>query len=289
MDELGATAIVLPELEALRGIEQNRFHHLDVYGHTLEVLDRTIELQGRPWRRSSARGADRRSVETIAAALLDEPLADEMTRGEALRWGALLHDAAKPLTTRGAPAGRPRDLHRPRRQRRRAGAGRCSDGCARASALRCARRRAGAQPPATRLPRPRAPAARASHRVRLSAGMRAGGGRCHAAVGRRPAGHARRGRPAGDRRASSRVARGMLGDALRWRARGCRPSRCCEATSWRRSSGLPPGRESASCWGSSPRRSMRARSPRASRHSPTCAGAGRGTAGRPAIRIGFER
>jgi putative nucleotidyltransferase with HDIG domain len=32
------------------------------------------------------------------AALVAEPLADELTRGEALRWGALLHDAAKPLT-----------------------------------------------------------------------------------------------------------------------------------------------------------------------------------------------
>jgi poly(A) polymerase len=32
------------------------------------------------------------------AALLAEPLADDMTRGEALRWGALMHDAAKPLT-----------------------------------------------------------------------------------------------------------------------------------------------------------------------------------------------
>jgi poly(A) polymerase len=31
-------------------------------------------------------------------ALLAEPLADGMSRGEALRWGALLHDAAKPLT-----------------------------------------------------------------------------------------------------------------------------------------------------------------------------------------------
>ena len=30
--------------------------------------------------------------------LLNEPLADELTRGEALRWGALLHDAAKPQT-----------------------------------------------------------------------------------------------------------------------------------------------------------------------------------------------
>ncbi len=44
MGALGATAVVLPELEALRGCEQSRFHHLDVYGHTLEVLERTVEL-----------------------------------------------------------------------------------------------------------------------------------------------------------------------------------------------------------------------------------------------------
>jgi poly(A) polymerase len=31
-------------------------------------------------------------------ALLAEPLADDMTRGDALRWGALLHDVAKPAT-----------------------------------------------------------------------------------------------------------------------------------------------------------------------------------------------
>ncbi len=48
MGELGATAVVLGELEALRGVEQSRFHHLDVYGHTLEALDRTIELQNDP-------------------------------------------------------------------------------------------------------------------------------------------------------------------------------------------------------------------------------------------------
>ena len=43
MGELGATAVVFPELEDLRGVEQSRYHHLDVYGHTLEVLDRTVE------------------------------------------------------------------------------------------------------------------------------------------------------------------------------------------------------------------------------------------------------
>ena len=48
MDELGATTVVLPELDALRGVQQSRFHHRDVLGHTLEVLGESVRLARDP-------------------------------------------------------------------------------------------------------------------------------------------------------------------------------------------------------------------------------------------------
>jgi putative nucleotidyltransferase with HDIG domain len=99
LDDVGGLAAALPELHALQGVEQSDAHHLDVWGHTLLALDAVAELERAP---AEALGERADAV----AAVLAEPLADEMTRGQGLRLGALLHDVAKPPTRKVDGSGR---------------------------------------------------------------------------------------------------------------------------------------------------------------------------------------
>ena len=98
---LGVLAGALPEIAALDGVEQSRYHHLDVLGHTFAVLEEQIELLA-PDRLEELFG----DAAAELVAVLAEPLADDLTRAGALRFGALFHDVAKPATRAVGDQGR---------------------------------------------------------------------------------------------------------------------------------------------------------------------------------------
>jgi poly(A) polymerase len=95
MTDAAVTGAVLPELLALRGVDQSVYHHADVFDHTLEVLGAVAALERDP-----------SALDPRVGPALAEPLADELTRWGGLRFGALLHDIAKPATRAERPDGR---------------------------------------------------------------------------------------------------------------------------------------------------------------------------------------
>ena len=98
-DGVGGLAALVPELDDCRGVDQSEYHHLDVLGHTMEVLGNVVAIERDP-------GEIFRGDADVVATSLAEPLADGLTRGQALRITALLHDMAKAATRGVTPEGR---------------------------------------------------------------------------------------------------------------------------------------------------------------------------------------
>lgn len=88
----GGLGAVLPEVVALDGVEQSPYHHLDVGGHTREVVAWSVALESR----LAAYVDD--AVARAATDSLDVEVAGGWRLRDVTRFGALLHDIAKPRT-----------------------------------------------------------------------------------------------------------------------------------------------------------------------------------------------
>ncbi len=88
MDRDGVLVHVIPQLRVMRRVKQGGYHHLDVWGHSLEAFKKCEDLV-----RSLKADQD-------VASYLTQTMAGERTRLPLIKLAVLLHDIGKPQTYR---------------------------------------------------------------------------------------------------------------------------------------------------------------------------------------------
>jgi tRNA nucleotidyltransferase/poly(A) polymerase len=87
MDEMGLLNVIFPEIRNMKGCPQNGYHHMDVWEHSMLVMEHTEHIINKLSDYFGERGID------IANNL------DSDNRFSLLKLSALLHDAGKPATS----------------------------------------------------------------------------------------------------------------------------------------------------------------------------------------------
>ena len=99
LKDTGVLEILFPAVGAIYQVPQNYYHHLGVWEHTLETLDRLEEMLADPRVRFKAHGAR-------IASYLTRPVEGGVRRRALLASAGLIHDVGKAATMSVEPTGR---------------------------------------------------------------------------------------------------------------------------------------------------------------------------------------
>ena len=91
MDSMGIMDLLFPEIGPMKGCLQNEYHHLDVWGHTLEAVQLLEHVSGNPEDYFFEMG------QAVAQYCAEEPVKGRQ-RSALLKLAMIFHDSGKPHT-----------------------------------------------------------------------------------------------------------------------------------------------------------------------------------------------
>lgn len=115
MDSLGLLGALIPEIDAMKGVEQPRQHYWDVFNHSLETIG-AIEflLMENDWRYNIAHLQTHSRWTEKLVRHFNKKVSSGSTRKQILKLAGLIHDIAKPATKTVEENGKVRFRDHPR-------------------------------------------------------------------------------------------------------------------------------------------------------------------------------